>query len=286
MKPLPFQIPKTEQTSFRVQVDEGAYFYDRLHYHPEWQITMVSQGRGTLFVGNGIHRFREGDVFAIGSSVPHLLKSDPIYYEDESPQVRAISIFFGEFSFGKGFFAIPELKDIRLLLQKTARGIRLLGPAKKQVTTIIEQVDQQVGTHRFQSLLHILTLFAEAKKTAFLSNARFTEAQEEKDGKRLNAVLQFSLNNYTRPIALKEAAAAAHLSVSAFCHYFKLHTRKPYIQFLNELRINAACKLLSESDRNIAQISYEVGFINLSNFNRQFKKVMGYSPSVYRKQFL
>jgi AraC-like DNA-binding protein len=177
------------------------------------------------------------------------------------------------------------LKDIWQLLQKTARGIRLLGPEKSQVTAIIQQIDEQTGTRRFQSLLQILTLFAEAEKTELLSNARFTEAQEEKDGKRLNAVLQFSLNNYTRPITLNEAAAAAHLSVSAFCHYFKLHTRKPYIQFLNEIRINAACKLLSESDRNIAQISYEVGFINLSNFNRQFKKVMGCAPSVYRKKF-
>ncbi len=285
MKALSFRIPKTEQTSFRVQIDEEAYFYDRLHYHPEWQLTLIRQGRGTLFVGDGINRFQEGDVFAIGSNVPHLLKSDAVYYEPDSPGVFAISLFFEENSFGQGFFDIPEMQQIRAFLDATSHGIRVFGETKMKLQALITDLVAQTGFQRFQNLLTTLHLFSEYEEAEFLSNSSFTEAQRETDGERLNNVLQFSLNNYQKHIMLEEAAAVANMSVSAFCRYFKLHTRKSYLQFLNELRISAACKLLSEQEVNISQICYDVGYNNLSNFNRQFKKVTGFTPSSYLKHF-
>lgn len=285
MKALSFRIPKTEQTSFRVQIDEEAYFYDRLHYHPEWQITLILQGRGTLFVGDGINRFQEGDVFIIGSNVPHLLKSDPVYYSAESPKVQAISLFFEKNSFGNGFFEIPEIQQIWAFLDLTSRGVRVFGKIKSQLQELIMEIVEQNGFQRFQNLLTTLHLFSECEEVELLSNSSFTEAQRETDGERLNNVLQFSLNNYQKHIMLEEAAAVANMSVSAFCRYFKLHTRKSYLQFLNELRISAACKLLSEQEVNISQICYDVGFNNLSNFNRQFKKVTGFTPSSYLKRF-
>ncbi len=73
MKPLPFKLPKTEATSFRIQVDEGNHFYDRLHYHPEWQLTAIHKGQGMLFVGNSFTRFQEGSVFLVGSNVQNFL---------------------------------------------------------------------------------------------------------------------------------------------------------------------------------------------------------------------
>ncbi|MDX1941189.1 MAG: AraC family transcriptional regulator [Saprospiraceae bacterium] len=284
-KALSFRIPKTEQSSFRVQIDEEAYFYDRLHYHPEWQITCIQKGRGTLFVGDGINRFQEGDVFVIGSNVPHLLKSDAIYYEADSPGIYAISLFFELHSFGKSFFDIPEMQEIREFLELTSRGIRVFGEVKMKLQDLILEILKQNSFQRFQNLLTTLYLFSKCKEMEFLSNSSFTEAQREADGERLNNVLQFSLANYQNNIMLEEAAAVANLSVSAFCRYFKVHTRKSYLQFLNELRISAACKLLNEQEVNISQICYDVGYNNLSNFNRHFKKVTGFTPSAYQKKY-
>ncbi len=285
MKALPFRIPKTEQTSFRVQVDDEPYFYDRLHYHPEWQITVILRGTGTLFVGDGINRFQAGDVFAVGSNVPHLLRSDALYYQSASPGVYAISLFFEQNSFGKGFFDIPEMQHIADFLSATSRGVRVLGNAVAELQELMINIVTENSFQRLQSLLEILNTFAEAQEFEYLSNSSFTEAQKETDGARLNEVLEFTLTHYQRPIQLEEAAQVASLSVPAFCRYFKLRTRKSYIQFLNELRVSAACKLLAEREANISEICYEVGFNNLSNFNRQFKRVTGFTPSAYLRRF-
>jgi AraC-like DNA-binding protein len=285
MKALSFRIPKTEQTSFRVQVDDEPYFYDRLHYHPEWQITVILRGTGTLFVGDGINRFQAGDVFAVGSNVPHLLRSDALYYQPASPGVYAISLFFEQNSFGKGFFDIPEMQHIADFLRTTSRGVRVLGNAVAELQELMINIVAENSFQRLQSLLEILNTFAEAPEFEYLSNSSFTEAQKETDGARLNDVLEFTLTHYQRPIQLEEAAQVASLSVPAFCRYFKLRTRKSYIQFLNELRVSAACKLLAEREANISEICYEVGFNNLSNFNRQFKRVTGFTPSAYLRRF-
>ncbi len=285
MKALSFRIPKTERTSFRVQVDDEPYFYDRLHYHPEWQVSVILRGTGTLFVGDGINRFQAGDVFVVGSNVPHLLRSDALYYQPDSPGVYAISLFFEKDAFGTGFFDIPEMQHIAHFLESTARGVRVLGTAQVQLQALLSEIVEQPGFQRVQYLLEILNTFAEAPDFEYLSNVAFTKVRKETDGARLNDVLGFTLTNYQRPIQLEEAARIASLSVPAFCRYFKLRTRKSYVQFLNELRVSAACKLLAEREANISQICYEVGFNNLSNFNRQFKKVTGFTPSAYMKRF-
>ena len=282
MKALPFRIPKNTTSSFRVQVDQEPYFYDRLHYHPEWQITLIEKGSGTLFVGDGIHRFQPGDLFIIGSNLPHLLKSDDLYYEPDSPGTLALSLFFDTSSFGEGFFELPELRQVQDFLNKVARGIRFLSPALEELRMTIRNIPPDVNFRRLLVLFSLLEKLAQWPNTEYLSHSTYSEAQKESDGHRLNEVFQYTLKNYQQNISLDAVASVANMSVPAFCRYFKLHTRKSYIRFLNEVRINIACQLLKESRQNVSQICFDVGFQNLSNFNRQFKQVMGLTPSEYR----
>lgn len=286
MKPIPFRLPKTAQTSFRVQVDEGQHFYDRLHYHPEWQLTAIHQGRGVFLVGNSFTAFQEGDVFLIGSNVPHLIKNDAVYYSENSPEVYAISIFFHANAFGQGFFDLPELSAVKFLLQQSQRGIQLIGKGRELFRQRITDCLHLSGISRLQHFISILADLSETKALVFLNAAAYTYSSKEEDGHRLNAVFQYSIQHLASKIELEQVANLANLSVSQFCRYFKLHTRKTYMQFLNELRVETACKLLHTEVHTIAQVSYEVGFNNLSNFNRQFKKIKGFSPSDYRKRFL
>ncbi len=285
MKPLPFKLPKTEAASFRLQVDEGEYFYDRLHYHPEWQLTAIDQGKGMLFLGNSFMRFEEGSVFLVGSNVPHLLKNDNEFFETESPGVRAVSIFFHRQSFGKGFFDMPEMKAVDRLLKDADRGIWILGDDRKVLQTGIESCLNIKGIDLFQKFLSLLSILCKTTNIKHLNEATFATAIEEKDGQRLNDVFQYSFQHFSRHIELAEVAAIANFSVSQFCRYFKLHTRKTYFEYLTELRIEAACKLLPDRQQSIAQICYEVGFNNLSHFNRKFKKLKGMTPSQFRKTF-
>jgi len=285
MKPLPFKLPKTEATSFRIQVDEGAHFYDRLHYHPEWQLTTIHKGQGMFFLGNSFTRFQEGSVFLVGSNVPHLLKNDAVFFSENSPGVQATSIFFHENSFGQGFFDLPELKEIHQLLKESERGIWILGEEKEIIKAQLEACLHLKGIELFQQFLSILGLLCKAHELEFLNEVSFKPAVEEKDGQRLDNVFQYTFQNLASNIELPEVAAIANFSISQFCRYFKLHTRKTYFEYLNELRVETACKLLAENRFSIAQVCYEVGFNNLSNFNRQFKKIKGVTPSGFRKAF-
>ncbi len=282
MKALPFRIPKNTETSFRIQVDQEPYFYDRLHYHPEWQITLIEKGSGTLFAGDGIHRFEPGNLFIVGSNLPHLLKSDELYYQENSPGTYALSLFFDEHSFGKGFFDLPELRQVKDFLIGASRGVRFLPPDLEVLQEKIRGIEQKTDFARLLELFDILEKLSHWSNVEYLSHSSFTEAQKESDGNRLNEVFQYTLKHYPVNISLEEVANVANMSIPSFCRYFKLHTRKSYVRFLNEVRINIACRLLKESQQNISQICFEVGFQNLSNFNRQFKKVMGMTPSEYR----
>ncbi|MEZ5044474.1 MAG: AraC family transcriptional regulator [Saprospiraceae bacterium] len=283
MKPLPFKVPKSSSHSLRIQVDKQAYFYDRLHYHPEWQITLILRSEGTLFIGDGIHRFGVGDIFMIGSNLPHLFKNDALYYGENSPGAHSISLFFDEDSFGKGFFDLPELKEIKVMLGQANKGIYFSGIGDALAQNLIQGLEREKGFPLLLRFYALLALLGQEKEVHFLSTISYAKAQAESAGKRMDDVLQFIFKHYDRTITIDEAAQAANLSVPAFSRYFKLHTRKTFISYLNEVRIHAACKLLVDKEYPIGQVAFMVGFNNLSNFNRQFKRIMGLAPMAYQQ---
>jgi len=284
MKVLPFRIPKTDDSSFRVQVDIMPYFYDILHQHPESQITLIVKGHGTVIQGDHIGNFSEGDVFIFGANVPHVLKSDPCYYEEGSTQIcHAICVFFDSESFGRDFFELPEMRSVNDFIRKSARGLQLKGDAKRQVSKIITEIEARDGITKIISLLNIFNLLSQTDEYQWLSKDPHRVNVDESDGKRLNDIFQFTMSEYHRPITLAEVAEVANMTPSAFCRYFKQRTRKTYVSFLNELRVSHACKLLLNKEINVTEVCYHSGFVNLSNFNRQFKSLTNHTPSQYQK---
>ncbi len=285
MKVLPFKIPKTTSESFRVQIDDVPYFYDRLHNHPELQITLVKKGYGTLFVGDSISSFQEGDVHVIGSNVPHVMKNDPVFYEDEEQVAYSISVFFNKESFGKEFFNLPEMQKVKELIKNAERGIRIEGKTKETLTQKIEEIEKAEGFDRFLLLLSILNSISNSEEWNYLSNISFNVNNNQVSDQKLNDVFQYVMDNYATPIGLDEIASVANMSTSAFCRYFKLRTRKTFIRFLNEFRIGTACRELVEKNTSVSIVCYEVGFNNVSNFNRQFKTITGLTPSQYAQKY-
>lgn len=281
MKALSFKIPKTGEISFNIQVDEVSHFYDRLHLHPELQITLIQQSHGSLFVGDSISTFRPGDLFIIGPNIPHALKNDALFYENENFKAKSISIFFSKEAFGDTFFQLPELAKINSLLNKAERGLRVLGDEKNSLSEKIVGIVKQKGFDRLLSLFFILQELANYEKMESLSKTSFSAKNNELQSEKISSVFQFIMDNYHRPIKLEEAAEIANLSVSAFCRYFKIRTRSTFARFLNEIRVSTACKQLIETEYSVSEICYQVGFNNISNFNRQFKTITGFTPSQY-----
>lgn len=283
MKPVQFSIPKTQDTSFHVQKDEARNFYERLHQHPEWQITAIHKGEGILFAGNSSTPFQAGDVFMLGSNTPHLLKNSRNSLTEIETGVCSISVFFGRESFGKEFFALPELKQVDSYLKKAKRGIMFSGKEKAILFEQLSSFPQKQGLGLLIDLLSMLRFMMNFREQEFINSQYYDADLESRRDERMQKVMQFSIQHLDKEIKLEEVAREANLSVSQFCRYFKLHTRKTYIQYLNELRIEHACSLLRKADLSIAQVSFETGFQNLSHFNRQFLKVKKMTPSAYRK---
>ncbi len=284
MKAIPFRIPKASETSIRIQVDEGDHFYSRLHYHPEFQITAVVKGEGLLHVGSSFAHFQDGDVFVIGGQVPHLFKSTPTYFSEDSPGVHAVSLFFHRHSFGPSFFALPELKSVRVLLDRASRGIKLAKENRDHMFQKIMSLAQSEGFSRLREFWMLLDEMAESSQLEFINSTVYALQSHEAKGDRMNRIFQYSISHMGKPISVSEIADIAHLSTSQFSRYFKLHTGKTYIQFLTEMRVESACTQLQVDDRSIEAIAHDVGFANLSNFNRQFRRLKGLTPSAYRKK--
>jgi len=281
-KVLAFKVPLTETESFRIQEDKSPFFYDRYHHHVEWQITNIIDGNGTLFLGDSISSFTKGDLFFIGSKVPHVFKSSAAFYDKKNGlQSHSVSIFFSESVLGVTFFDLPELHQLKEILLKAKYGLRIQGQTSVEVKKKLSTIAEKKTYKRVIAFIEILGILAESEELSTLSNIDFNTLKKTDDHHQLNDVFQLVMDNYQRPISLGEAAALTNRSVSAFCRYFKLSTRKTFIQFVNELRISMACKLLQQENKSIGEISYEVGFNNISNFNRQFKLLMKMSPSAY-----
>lgn len=284
IKPISFKIQKSQDHALLVQIDKGAAFYKQLHYHPEFQITAIVRGGGVLYGGNSMTVFAETSVFLIGANVPHLLESTPVSTIQEEEGIKGVSLFFDEFSFGKQFFEIREMIRLKSLLNTSSQVIEIKGNLKKDIYDKIISTPELTNEQLVITFLEILSLIYQAEKS-YLNNEQYVLMLNENEGGRLNEVLAYTFKNYHQEITIDQIAQIALLSRSQFSYFFKLHTDKTYIQFLNELRVENACISLKNTNFTIERICYEVGFKNISNFVRHFKKIKKITPSSYRKSW-
>jgi AraC-like DNA-binding protein len=278
MKVLPFKIPKPENATLVIQEDRVPKLYDKLHQHQEIQISLIKKGEGSFIIGDCVGEFNEGEIFVIGENLPHVFHNDPL-----EGSVHMISLFFMKSTYGDQFFNLPEFKGIEPVFQSSSLGIRLKGNQKKLIS-LIESLTEQSKLQRFISFMEILDTISKEDFTN-LSSAIYTKSYGEEEGKRMRDIFEFTLNHFDRNISLDQVAGVANMSSNAFCRYFKQRTNKTYINFLLDIRIGNACKLLTKkTDLSIAEISYKSGFNNLTNFNRKFKSIKGMTPSEFRKK--
>ena len=284
-KVISFQIPKSQKEFVRYQEDRGNHFYDKLHQHPQWQLTMIAEGKGQFLSGDYVGRFQAGDVFLVGENVPHVFRSDPEYFEAK-PDLTSFgkTIFFDFQALGKAMEEIEDLQELKKFHDRTGTCFRVLGESREKVIRIFEDFGQSSGLNRLQLAFQLLALVQnDSADLQTLNQNPINLSFSERDGNRMDQVIQFLLKERNRPISLQEAADKANMSKEAFCRFFKLRTRKTFTQYLQQLRINEAQKLLLETDLSISTIAFRVGFENLSYFNRAFKSILGTTPREFRK---
>lgn len=281
MEPIQFHINMLDSSGFGIRNSEGLRNVVGYHYHSEVQISVLVRGSGKLIVNHALQSIHEGDVFIIGSNTPHLISSS-----DESDQnIEFKSVYFKPDFFGLLKKDSLDLVDLYKFLELAKRGILIKAASSDILFQGIQNLKSgSFDLGKFKLLLEILEKFTIHPSKVFISAPAEPIEINELLGQRLNAVYQYSLENFRMEIGLAEIAALCNLSISRFSTLFKRHCNQSYFSFLNGIRVEDVCSKLDRKDTSIAELAFQAGFRNLSNFNRVFKKIKGMSPMEYKRR--
>ena len=287
MRPQLLKVCKEPRYSFSVRQDLVPYINNRWHYHTEVELIHFNKGEGTQFIGDSIKQFKAGDVVLVGSNLPHYWRFEDSYFDENDTSTSDVRVaHFCENFWGNQFLELPENVHIKSLLEKGKRGIQITGKTRQNVAELLETLLHTDDNHRIIYLMEALNTIAECKQLAMLSSIGFRYDLVENEKDRINAIYDYSMKNFKRAIQLDEIANVANISPNSFCRYFKSRTRKTYSQFLIEIRVGHACKLLIENNLSIKQLCYESGFNNFTSFHKYFKMITSKSPLTYQKEFM
>ncbi len=285
MKPQILDKKSHGARSFRVRRHNFPYFLKVWHCHPEIELVLLLESTGTRFVGDSIEKFEPGQVVLLGENLPHMWMNDDVYFDpDSNLKADAIAVHFKVDFLGMRFFEAPELQKVQDMINRAGQGILFRG-VEEQIRDILFDLLTAPSLGRIIKLLSVLKILADWKDYSYLSSKGFAQSFDPSPSNHLNQVYEYIYTHFHRTITLREIAEIAHMNPSAFSRFFKRIHKKTFTRYLNEIRIGYACKLLIEGELKIAAICYDSGFNNLSNFNRQFKRIRGMSPTEYQSLY-
>lgn len=275
------KIPIINETSFLARKIELPYFDAPLHYHPEYELTLIINGNGKRFVGDNIENFGAGDLVLLGSNLPHFWRSDKVAVENPELASKAIVIQFSSDFVNDILAKLPECKTIVSMINLSESGIKF----SETFQTYFEKIVDEKGIKRLVLLIDLLEKLSQTTDYQLLASKYFSIKPDDAENERMRKILEFTLDNFQNEILIETIADIAHLTVPSFCRYFKSRTRKTYIEYLNEIRVSHARKLLINNELGVSQVGLECGFQNLSHFHRIFKNHVGTTPLAYRRSF-
>ncbi|MEG2061528.1 MAG: AraC family transcriptional regulator [Alistipes sp.] len=282
--------PKYEQVPLQKSLYniKEEFFYNvqvPWHIHLEYELVFIRMDNGIKHVGSHFGGINGAEVLLLGPNLPHNWLVNKKSTNDNTDTDYQVVIHFPKDIFGPEFFELTPFTEINELLKKSELGLCFKDAETPNIGKEMEAMLRMKEFDRSMALLHLLQRLSMQEYTQ-LSSYGFNNILNEQKVKRMNKVFKYITINYKENISLEDIAEIANMTPQAFCKYFKERTHKTFMEFVNEVRIGHACKLLYEDNFNIMQVCYESGFNNLSNFNRQFKKFTNLSPVEYRKQVL
>lgn len=257
-------------------------FDPKWHFHPEYQLFLVLKGRGTQFIGDSIRPYKAGEITFTGPNLPHLWKSD---VEGKKEYSEGIVIYFNSDFLGENLLKKEEGIKLNQLFKKSLRGLLVQGETANEVQKLMQNLLQLDGLKSVLELLKILNLLSESKDMDVLASPGYINSLKQGDTERMNTVYAYVMQHFRRKISLEELAELTNMTPTSFSRYFKVHANKTFSEFVSEIRIGHACKLLLEENMNASQACYASGFQTLSNFNKQFKAITNRTPIGYKKEF-
>lgn len=276
-------ITSAKRASFVITKFDKKGFAAPFHFHPQLELTSITQGKGKRFVGNNMSGFEENDLVLMGPKLPHCWKLAPA----EKQKASSIVIQFDYNFLGNDFFNLPEMDPIRKLLKRSEVGIEFGGKIKESVReSMVLALEEKKQFKKLMIILEILNSLSFSKEYVLLNKKTAPSLQTDVNQQRINKVFAYIVENFHDEISLNKASETIGMTPNAFCKYFKKITRKTFFETVIDYRINYATQQLVETDKSIAHVCFESGFKDMSHFYKMFSLRMELSPLNYRKQFL
>jgi AraC-like DNA-binding protein len=273
-----------KDASFVIFHREESKYPFHWHYHPEYELTYILDSEGVRLVGDHVSDYKSGELVFLGSNLPHTWTS-----EDKTGKPRkrhrALVLQFSRSYFPSELLSLPEYLNVKSLLESSAHGLQFYGPISSEVAKRMQRLTKTKGIRSFVELISILDLLGQCKNGRRLSTPAFAPHLKLHTQARFERILNKIGESYQNDISLKEMARVSHMSPSSFCRFFRKMTQKSFIEYVNQLRIEQAHKMLIETDKAISEIAFEIGFQNLSNFNRRFHLLTQMTPKEYRQHY-
>lgn len=270
--------------SFRWYQHDYPFALARWNHHPEYEIHLIRKGSGRLLAGDYVGPFTAGHVAMIGPNLPHDWIGD--LSPGEVLEGRDVVIqFSGELLRSLSTLA-PELCEYLPLLERARRGLEFTGATARNAAELIEEIGTLRGARRLLGLFSLLEFLARAPaaEVVCLASACYAPALDARSSARIHHAFDYLLSELTEDIRLPVIAHRVGMSEAGFSRFFKKVTGHGFIELARKLRIQRACRLLMRPELSIAAICFEVGYANLSNFNRHFRTEMHQTPSEYRRE--
>ncbi len=278
MRTLIQKIHVEEQHSFACRRYRTPDFETSWHKHEECELIMITEGNGTAMIGDFVGEYKTGDIYFIGSDIPHSFRKRHHKMTGDSVVAQ-----FKKDVFGEQFFLLPEIKHVHSFLQKND-AIQLTNKLKKEIAALLYTMEPAKGFERINLLLQALQ-----KMSTSANYSKLTQDFSSPDNNinpAIENIIEYSFKHYLEPLTLEQVAGVAEMSIPTFCRFFKKNIKKTYFNFLQDLRISHACKLLTNTNKPVMDCCYESGYNSWAHFSKQFKQIKKITPSQYRKEFM
>ena len=276
--------PLSEKDCFYIVERHKSEFLFPLHRHRDYELNFIENGRGVRrVVGDSVEEIGDYELTLVaGESLVHAWEQGSCTYSD----VREITIQFAPELFSPELLGKNQFSSIRKMLARAEHGLTFSLKTIMKVYSMLDILASQ--TERFEQFLCFLKILNElslAEDSRVLASSAFAKVEGDVESRRINKVKQYISEHYNEEVRLDDLSSIAGMSTSAFCRFFQTHTGRTVMDYLIDIRLGNAARLLVDTTAPISEICWQCGFNNLSNFNRIFKAKRGYTPRDFRTLF-
>jgi len=279
------KINVRDDESFFIGIFQDNLEKSTWHYHDTFEISFITEGAGKRIVADSIEEFQPGDLVFIGQNLPHVWIADK---ETRTPTNRTLEMVYLQFTssvLSPQMLALPEFQNLKRALELSERGLHIIGQTLNEVSEIMLQLPYLKSFDRMLHFFKMMDIIGKSESSIQLASEDYLTKKFKTGNNRIATIHEYLMKNYREEVDLKQLSTLVNMAEGSLCRFFKLNMGKTVFEYLNQIRIEFACKLLMDINLSILEVCMDSGFNNLSHFNKQFRKITGVPPTEYRKRY-